>query len=189
MSTRSAVALPAEPARPHSREPGVHNDDTSLHARVLRAMAGLYRPALQLTEQRTLRGLNLRGGASALQVRRVSTQPARSLTPPTSRGACVRHPRLSQAAVASDGHPAVGAQRAAHLQRLGSAARRLSALIGAAERRRDVASLCGRGCGAQAAGEAQCVARLCSSRWTAVCARSEKNDDRTLLYFCMTVHW
>ena len=81
----------------------MHKDDASLHARVLRAMAGLYRPALQLTEQRTLQGLNLRGGAGALQVRRVSTQPARSLNRPTSRGACVRHPRLSQAAVASDG--------------------------------------------------------------------------------------
>ena len=178
MSTRSAVALPADPARPHSREPGVHKDDASLHARVLRAMAGLYRPALQLTEQRTLQGLNLRGGAGALQVRRVSTQPARSLNRPTSRGACVRHPRLSQAAVASDGHPTVGAERAAHLQRLGSAARRLSALGEAAERRCDVASPCGRGCGAQAAGEARCVARFCGSRRTAVCARSEKNDDR-----------
>ena len=39
---------------------------------------------------------------------------------------------------------------------------------------------CGRGCGAQQAGEARCEARLCGSRRTALgCAReSEKNDDR-----------
>ena len=120
----------------------------------------------------------LRDGAHALQFRRVRARPVLALHFRTSHGARARHLRLSQAAVTSDGHPAVGAQRAAHLQRLGSAARRLSALGEAAERWHDVASPCGRGCGAQAAGEARCVARFCGSRRTAVCARSEKNDDR-----------
>ena len=139
----------------------------------------------------------LRDGAHALQFRRVRARPVLALHFRTSHGARARHLRLSQAAVTSDGHPAVGAQWAAHLHRLGSAARRLSALGEAAERRCDVASPCGRGCGAQAVGEARCVARFCGSRRTradeVMCGVPVRDPKKmttgTLLYLCMALQW
>ena len=51
--------------------------------------------------------LLLRDAAHALQFRHVRERPARSLKPLTSHGARARHPRLSQAAMASGAHPAV----------------------------------------------------------------------------------
>ena len=45
--------------------------------------------------------LGLRGGAAAPQIRQLSAQPVPSMKPPTSHGARVRHPPLSQTAVAS----------------------------------------------------------------------------------------
>ena len=71
---------------------------------------------------------------SAPQVRLVK---AHCLKPSTSHGARARHLRLPQAAMTSDARPAVGAQHAPHLQRLGAAARRPAAPGEAAERRRD----------------------------------------------------
>ena len=83
--------------------------------------------------------LYFQGGGHALHARLVSTKQALSLEPPTSHDARARHPRVSQAAVTSDARPAVGAQCAPHLQRLGAAVRRHAAPREAAERRRDVA--------------------------------------------------
>jgi hypothetical protein len=111
---------------------------------------------------------------SAPQVRLVSTKQAHCLKPSTSHGARARHPRLPQATMTSDARPAVGAQHAPHLQRLGAAARRPAAPGEAAERRRDVARPYGRGCGAQVACGECGVARLCVSRRTVLVALWEK---------------
>ena len=120
----------------------------------------------------------LRYGAHALQFRHVRVKPARSLKPLTSHGARARHPRLSQAAMASGAHPAVGAQRASHPQRRGAAARRPPASREPAKRQDSLARPCGRGCGAQQAGEPRCVACLRGSAGRLCMRVSENNDDR-----------
>ena len=48
---------------------------------------------------------------------------------------------------------------------------------------------CGRGCGAQQAGEARCEAHLCGSRRTAVRVYPKKTTTGTQWYLCMSVQW
>ena len=133
--------------------------------------------------------LLVRDGAHALQFRHVRERPARSLKPLTSHGARARHPRLSQAAMASGAHPAVGAQRASHPQRRGAAARRPPASREPAKRHDSLSRPCGRGCDAQQAGEPRCVAHLRGSAVWLYAGYHEKMTTGTPLYLCMTAQW
>ena len=171
-SARSASHVPADPARPHSRDPEVHHGDMALRARVLLVMAGQYRPALHLTGQRASLGLPgglyLQGGAHAPQVLQVSAGPVHSLKPQASHGARTRHARHSQAAIASDTACAVNFMQpldrwltSAHLQRLRGAARRCAAPGEAAKWQLDVPQAYDRGRGAQVACGERRVACLC----------------------------